>query len=279
MTWNATLDLDFALQAGRTTVAARHMGPLRLLQPLYPEGDAVCHTILVHPPGGLVGGDTLSVQVRVQPQAHALVATPGATRYYRSAGPWAEQRTHICLEAGACLEWLPCETLAYPQCKARNHWQLELAPTAQCLALDVTALGLPLAQRPFDQGCVWQHLEIPGVWLERGCLDAADLALMNGPVGLNGHRALCTLLWAQGSDWSRAQAQRAREQAWALIDALAPAGGALVAGVTSPNPRVVVVRALGPVVEPVMGLLRQIWAQWRAQAFGLAPTPARIWTT
>ena len=57
MTWHAHLQLDYTLEAGRCVLRHRHSGPLRILQSLYPEGDAVCHNVLVHPPGGLVGGD------------------------------------------------------------------------------------------------------------------------------------------------------------------------------------------------------------------------------
>ena len=86
MTWLARLQLDYALADGRTTARHRHDGPLRILQSLYPEGDAICHNVLVHPPGGLVGGDTLDVSVSVAPGAHGLVTTPGASRFYRSTG-------------------------------------------------------------------------------------------------------------------------------------------------------------------------------------------------
>ncbi|MDO8773059.1 MAG: urease accessory protein UreD, partial [Burkholderiaceae bacterium] len=107
MTWLARLQLDYALEAGRSVVRHRHDGPLRILQSLYPEGDAVCHNVLVHPPGGLVGGDTLDITAAVAPGAHALVTTPGATRFYKSAGELALQRTHLTLADGARLEWLP----------------------------------------------------------------------------------------------------------------------------------------------------------------------------
>ena len=59
MTWRAELSLDYALSTGRTVARHRHQGPLRVLQSLYPEGDAVCHNVLVHPPGGSGGGRCL----------------------------------------------------------------------------------------------------------------------------------------------------------------------------------------------------------------------------
>lgn len=88
-----------------------HNGPLRILQSLYPEGDAVCHNVLVHPPGGLVGGDTLNLQITAGGASHGLITTHGATRFYRSNGELALQRTHITLAGQARLEWLPLEAI------------------------------------------------------------------------------------------------------------------------------------------------------------------------
>ena len=143
MTWHASLELDYTLSAGRTVAHHRHKGPLRILQSLYPEGDAVCHNVLVHPPGGLVGGDTLDIQATVATGAHALVTTPGATRFYRSLGELALQRVHVTLAAGARLEWLPLEALCYSGCLAENRLTMNLAPGAEMMGWDVTALGLP----------------------------------------------------------------------------------------------------------------------------------------
>ena len=113
MSWHAQLDLNYALEQGRSVARYRHEGPLRILQSLYPQGPSVCHNVLVHPPGGLVGGDTLDLSIRVGPNAHGLITTPGATRFYRSTGERAVQRTQIELEAGARLEWLPLEALCF----------------------------------------------------------------------------------------------------------------------------------------------------------------------
>ena len=103
MSWHAQLQLDYRLEAARTVARHSHSGPLRILQSLYPEGEAVCHNVLVHPPGGLVGGDTLDIAITAGGAAHGLITTPGATRFYRSSGELAVQRTHIALADQARL--------------------------------------------------------------------------------------------------------------------------------------------------------------------------------
>src|SRR5205085_6360717 len=87
--WQAELRLRFncdapgPLRPGRTRLVERqHRGPLVVQRPFYPEGDP-CHVYLVHPPGGVVGGDALRIDATVDPGAHALITTPAATKFYR----------------------------------------------------------------------------------------------------------------------------------------------------------------------------------------------------
>lgn len=276
MAWNARLRLDYQSQQQRSVARFEHDGPLRVLQSLYPEGDAICHNVLVHPPGGLVGGDVLDIRVTVAPGAHGLVTTPGATRFYRSSGETALQLSQLHLAEGARLEWLPLEALCYSACQAENRLQLTLAPGAECLAWDVTGLGLPHAGQPFAQGRFVQHIEIPGLWLERGVIDAADTALLQGPLGMAGQRCLASLFFATGTALPRERREALLEAARALIDAHPLAR---FAGVTAPNDRVVVLRMLAPQVEPAMGLLRAVRNAWRATAWQLPAVLPRIWAT
>lgn len=276
MSWHANLQLDYRLESGRSVARHQHSGPLRVLQSLYPEGDSVCHNVLVHPPGGLVGGDTLELRITAQGAAHGLITTPGATRFYRSNGETATQRAHISLSDQARLEWLPLEAICYNQCQAENHLRLELAPQAEFLGWDVTALGLPLAGQPFETGSLLQHIEVPAVWLERGRIVAQDQQLLNGPAGLGGKRCLASLFFVAGSRIERGRRQQALDLAREVI-AAHPLHA--LAGVTSPDNQVIVLRLLAPVVEPAMDLLRRVWAVWRAHFWQMSAQSPRIWST
>ena len=277
MPWHASLQLDYLRATSgpeRTIAHFRHDGPLRILQSLYPEGDAVCHNVLVHPPGGLVGGDTLDINVSVAPGAHGLVTTPGASRFYRSAGEIATQRVHARLAAESRLEWLPLEALAYSDCLAHNEAVFDIAPGAELIGWDITALGLPHAGEPFIRGSFRQHLEVKGAWLERARIAADDARLMDGPLGLAGRRCMGTLFFACGSTITRERRERALDSARAVMDA-----HALVAdcGATSPHERVIAVRVLAPVVEPAMDLLRRVRNAWRKEMWDMPATAPRIW--
>jgi urease accessory protein len=280
MPWHARLDLDYTLEAGRTVARFVHNGPLRILQSLYPEGDAICHNVLVHPPSGLVGGDVLEVNITASAGAHGLITTPGASRFYRSDGETAAQHTRIVLAAGARIEWLPLEALCYSGCIAENRLTMDIAPGAELMGWDVTALGLPHADQPFVRGTFLQHIELPGVWLERGRIAADDARLMEGPLGLAGHRCVATLFLASGTPLARERRDHALKLARDVIDAhpfAGRAGDAGLAGATSPSAQVIAVRAVAPVVEPAITLLRAVRAAWRAGLWELAPTVPRTW--
>jgi urease accessory protein len=275
MPWHARLQLSYTVESARTVARFEHHGPLRILQSLYPEGDAICHNVLVHPPGGLVGGDTLDITATVGPGAHGLLTTPGATRFYRSAGERALQRTHLTLEENARMEWLPLEALCYNACNAENHLTLKLAPGAECIGWDVTALGLPHAGQPFATGRFVQHIEVHGQWLERGVIDAADHRLLQSPLGLAGQRCVASLFFVAGTPLDKARRDTALEAARIVMDTHALK---TTAGATSPNGQVVVLRVLAPQVEPAMQLLKQVRAAWRAALWQLDAAPPRIWS-
>ena len=175
MTWHGHLALRYTRDGDRTIAHDRHEGPLRVLQRLYPEGPGICHHVLVHPPGGIVGGDILDIEVSLDAGTHALITTPGATRFYRSNGASAAQRAVLSVAGGARLEWLPLETIAFSGCLAENRLQLDLAAGAESIGWDVLALGLPAAGEAFTVGAFTQHMELPGCWLEHGRIAASDL--------------------------------------------------------------------------------------------------------
>ncbi len=274
MSWLAKLDVDYSVEDQRCVARHVHEGPLRILKSLYPEGDAVCHNILVHPPSGLVGGDELRIGLNLQAHAHALITTPGATRFYGSDGLTASQHVHATLADHARLEWLPLEALAYSGCQAHNQVVFKLSPHSQLIAWDITALGLPHATQPFVQGQFQQHLEVEGTWLERGCLRADDHRLLHSPLGLNGHSGQATLLLAQGSDMNDEERARITQLARDVCEGHSLR---LQAGVSSPNPRVVVLRVLSDQLEPVVDLLKKVWLQWRSQVWGMPAVAPRIW--
>ena len=276
MGWHGHLQLNYRRAEDRSLLHDRHEGPLRVLQSLYPEGPGICHNVLVHPPGGLVGGDTLVLDAALAADAHALLTTPGASRFYRTTGSLASQIVQVRMEGGARLEWLPLETIAFDGCNAESRLRFELEAGAEMIGWDVLALGLPASGLPFERGRYLQSIELPGRWLERGAIDGADRLLLDSPLGFAGRRTLATLWFASGTALSDARRDALVDAARGAVDAHPLAASA---GVSAVQPEVVVLRALAPAVEPAIDLLTRVWAAWRRAAWGLAANIPRVWRT
>ena len=157
--WNARLDLSFESRGARTVLAGqRHTGPLVVQRPFYPESGA-CHVYVVHPPGGIVAGDELCLTAQVQPQAHALITTPAAGKFYRSPGPTARLKQEFTVREG-CLEWLPQENIYYPQALAEVDTHVHLNGTGRFVGWEISCFGLRAQAEAFRGGQIWQSLEL-----------------------------------------------------------------------------------------------------------------------
>ena len=207
--WSARMELDFAVRQGRTTLAKMQFhGPLRVQRPFYPEAAPTaapgrpqasqpCHCCLLHPPGGLVSGDDLSLDVRLEQDAHALLTAPSASKFYAAdSHNVAQRQTNDLRVAGGVLEWLPRETIIYDGARAEMHTSVELDAASACIGWEMVCLGRPAAGESFTTGSVRQSLYVSrdGVPLvhELLRLEGGD-ALQRGACGLGGQPVAATL--------------------------------------------------------------------------------------
>jgi urease accessory protein len=269
--WRATLALSFERRDARTVLAQRaHEGPLVVQKSLHPEGDEVCHTIVVHPPGGIAGGDELAIDVRAGERAHVLLTTPGAGRWYRSSGPWARQ--HVALHAGdeGIIEWLPQETIVFDGARAELLWEAHLAPTARVIAWDIVCLGRTGSGETFTRGEVRTAMRVArngrARWLERAVLAPGSTALAS-PVGLEGRSVSGTLL-ASGASIDDETLSRCRAQT--------PREGE---GAVTRMPHLLVARYRGDGSEAARAYFRALWSILRPAFVGREALEPRIWRT
>lgn len=269
--WQACLFLSYVRDGNRTLLAERrHSGPLVVQKSLYPEGDTVCQNVVIHPPGGIVGGDTLAVDVDAGPGTHAQLTTPGAAKCYRSSGAFARQRIHLRAAAGAILEWLPQETIVFDASKMELELSIELVDDARFLGWDVTCLGRTAAGERFDHGALRQRLALTRdgmpVFAERAVLNGSA-PLLTSPVGLHGNPVFGTFLAA------------APVVTHAMLESCRQVGLIAGEGTVTRLPGVLIARYRGSSAAAARHYFVELWRKLRP-AFALrAAVPPRIWAT
>ena len=270
--WRAELRLGFRHDARtrRTILADRmHRGPLVVQKSLHPEGET-CHVVIVHPPGGIAGGDRLRIAVTVDPDAQALLTTPGATRWYKSNGRAASQSVQIDVAAGARCEWLPQETIVFDAAAADNDVCVTLRADSVFIGWDIVCFGRLASGESMRTGHYRQRLRIERekrlIWNDQGVFrpsaaDARSIAAFDGA-------AVTATLLAVAPVIPSAILDAARECAAASGERIAVSrlpGGLLVA------------RILGDSTEAAWTLMRSLWSTLRPALLGKAATSPRIW--
>ncbi|MCZ6471832.1 MAG: urease accessory protein UreD [SAR324 cluster bacterium] len=278
--WRAELALQFRRVGARTVLTRRrHEGPLLVQRPFYPEGEAVAHTVVLHPPGGLVGGDELALEVDVGPGAQALLTTPAANKVYRCPRAPARQAQEFRVAAGGMLEWLPQETLAFQGAKFVGTTRIHLEPGAGFFGWEVLCLGRPAAGEGFARGAWLQNTELYCgerlLWREQARYLGGD-PLLDAPWGLHG-RPVSALLLVRTDE--QALAAIAREAVGAAVEGpnepiLLPCGGHQ--GISAYR-GVLVARYLGAEVEAARAWLLSLWRALRPHLVGRGAEPPRIW--
>jgi len=186
--WRARLALEFALQGNKTVLARRGSdGPLVVQKPLYPDGPQRCHAIVVHPPGGIAGGDELHLSVKSE--GHALLTTPGAAKWYRSAGPWARQTLQF--EVEGSLEWLPRETIVFDGALAQLETIIQLGAQGSYVGWEIVCLGRFKRGRVKIDTRILQGKRM--LFVEKGEIEGGG-RLMRSPAGLGGRSVFGTLI-------------------------------------------------------------------------------------
>jgi urease accessory protein len=278
--WQANLRLGFSQDGTITRLTERsHSGPLRVQKALYPEAPSICHAIIVHPPGGIVGGDQLQVQVQVQSDAHAVLSSPGASKWYRANGRSSAQKLHFNIEDNACLEWLPQETIFYDKAEVKLDCSVQLGRNARYLGCEILCFGRRLSGEKFRLGQIRQKFEISQagklLWLERGTINA-NSDMVRSSLGLQ-NKSVCATMIAVGRQISAAQLDALRQAAKQSMAVQQEEDGAEF-GVTQIK-TITVIRYLGNSSEVARTLMMLAWRHLRPELVGHDSHDLRIWNT
>jgi len=277
--WDASLRLSFEHRPGRGTVLARrqHQGPLQVQKALYPEGSRICHVTVLHPPSGIAGGDRLEMEINVGPGAHAVLGTPGATRWYKSNGRQSAQTVRLDVARGACLDWLPQENIFFEDADARSDVRVSLSNGSRAIGWEITQLDTVRKESAWDAGRIALEttlsLDAHPLWIDAAMFRAGD-AVRKSAACLADYPVMGTL-WAFGPDMEGDMADRlGQDMPWT---------DSLRAGFThipvADAQCLCLLRVLGMHAQDVRNLLVALWERLRPMILGVDAQPLRLWRT
>ena len=271
--WSATLNVRVETdQAGTRLVERRHTGPLQIQKPLYPEGPKICHLTILHPPGGLAEGDDLDLRFELGESTHTVVATPAATKWYKTPTGSARQRVTFQLQENAKLEWLPQENIIFNQSHAQTELIVTAAENSVVLGWDMFSLGRRAAGESWKTGILKSKTQLARsdgtlLWAEQALLSAGSGALQATQV-LNGFPVFGTL-WACSKSCSSELSQELN----------CPFNPRIHSGATCLPGNILLIRAVSYQIELLRNTMINWWVTLRSILMGVSAAPLRIWST
>ncbi len=269
--WTGHLQLEFEKLRNHTVLIRNlHNGPLVVQHPLYPEGKDICHTCILHPPGGVVGGDRLEIDATVKKNGAALITTPGATKFYRSGGRLAIQQQRLTVQSGASLEWFPQDAIIFPGAKAEIETRIDLSSGATFMGWEILCLGLPVNRKRFTKGTLRTRLSI---YREEKIRFMDQLRIQNKkdldrPTGLRGFPVTATFISSNG-----------HSDMLAGVRDIVPKEQEAITGATLLHNELLIIRYLGYSTFAAQALFAEIWALLRPQTLQKTACAPRIWAT
>ncbi|WP_299488527.1 urease accessory protein UreD [Acaryochloris sp. IP29b_bin.137] len=271
--WHGRLELTYRKDAQKSQIErSYHQAPLNLQRPFYPEGSEVCHSVMMHTAGGMVGGDRLSIDVALQPQAHALLTTPSAAKAYRSNGREVQQTIQCQLAPNSVLEWLPLETIVFEQACYRQNFRVELGQDAIFAGWDMTRFGRSARGEQFMQGEWRSQMEIwhqgTPLWIDRQWLPGQP-DLWQSRHGLAGQPVVGSFLWV-GRDVKPSKVQAVRDLWQTVTDESSEIG-------VSRIQLGLICRYRGPSSQKARQWFIQVWNLLRITYLERPACPPRVW--
>lgn len=269
--WPARLNLRYAVSGPRTVCHRQHVGPLMIQRPFYPERDGTCHTYVLHPPGGVAGGDSLELDVAVAPGGRCLLTAPGAVKVYRAPVEPSRQSTRVTVGAGGVCELMPMETILFDQARTRFETDVQLEGDAVFFGWDMVSFGRPAAGERFDQGRFVQHTRISRdgrpIWFERADITGGS-EILRAPYGFAGFPIAGTALYA--GPLPDTAIERLRERVAPVKEGH---------GAFTRLDDLLVCRFIGAKVSTGRAFFAAAWRELRAMGQGKPAIIPRIWAT
>ena len=268
------LRLEYAKRDGRTIIAKSHCTtPWHLLPPIYLDDTGTAYTLLVNPSGGLVGGDRLSIDMRVDEGAHVLISAPSANRVYRSEGEVSAQDIKLAVGPSAILEWLPEQTIPFAGSQFGQTIHATLAPGATIVLWDAIASGRIARGERWAFATLENDIRITtasgSALVERYALDPATNL---GAVGLAADWDYVASLYVVNDAVTPEVWSQLETRIGLVLDEQAQQ---VLGGVSQPAVPGIAVKLLAKSAADLTRMLDALWAAVRAELWNLPPVQWR----
>jgi urease accessory protein len=278
--WDASLHLEFtkAPHSSKTILSRKdHFGPLLTQKSLYPEGDEVCHAVILHPPAGIAGGDHLRIDIKTCSHAKAVLTTPGATKWYKSNGSLSSQQTKLSISSGGHLDFLPQENIYFNASNSHNLIHIQLEEGSSMIGWDIAQFGRTASGEIWSDAHLRNELQLSinkrTFWVDSSVLDSDDIFLAS-PAKLGPYSVMGTM-WFCGNQVSEELLEQVRDS---LIWSENLRVGATKINLPHKN-GLIIVRALSLEVENLKNCFIHLWLKNRFEVSGIPPLPLRLWKT
>jgi len=276
--WKAKFSGEFISVNQHTRMGrTEHFGPLRVQRPFYPEGLDCLHLYLLHPPGGLVGGDKLSIELKTSDHAHILMTTPSAGKIYRNiSGIKQGQHVEIHVADNAIVEYLPQENIIFNNADAELFTNVTVEGSGVYIGWEITCLGRIESDDLFTDGGLRQSLNIQKngkpLFIDKLSL-LAPSSLQTGRAGLQGKSVFGTFVINRDVIDSETADELAQWQEDMNIK-IAPSSVSI-----TQKPGVFVARILGDKSEQARDTFENLWTILRPKIINRNACAPRIWRT
>ena len=199
--WRGSISLETRKIRGSTRLSSfKHEGPLRVQRPFL-QDDGSCHIYLIHPPGGVVGGDSLLVHFEGHEKTNTVITSSAASKFYSCEGGLPDQKVSqdFKIGKGSLLEWVPQENIFFEGAKTNLTNNITLFGESCFLGWEIMVLGRKGSDKKRFAGALRSSTNI----VKDGCLIHRDFfeyspKMDSSSWGLQGKHVLGSLIATSG---------------------------------------------------------------------------------
>lgn len=262
--WKGFLLLIFKYKDKKTYLhTKKNFGPLLVQNIFYPEKE-ICHVYILHPPGGIVGGDYLFIKTYLEKKSKVLITTPSASKFYKSNGKIANIKLKIYLEKDTFLEWLPQNNIFFPNSLVNIENNFFIHSQSKIILWETFCFN-NFRNKKNNKSNITSSIKI---WKKKFILLNEKIRLIQGNLSILFNKQILSMLIAIPADMNILKSIRKFNN----INKNIIIGSTLIEDI-------LIIRIIGNDNILIQKTMHSIWKKLRVKIMGVKPCIPRIWFT